>query len=355
MQKDSRISLRPVAAAAVALALAAGSSAVANAQEKLEVKVGISLAEDSIMGVSAKEWDALTDVASQGKVRMKLFASSALGKERAQLEGLVLGTHEVLIHTSVFTGKYPEMRFWDLPFVFPDWTSVNRVIHDPALTKDLQQAFECQGMVLLGQGGYGYRQFTLRNRPVAVPDDFKGMKHRVPPSKSKIILFESFGVSPSSVSFAELYQALASGVVDGQDNPLSTIYTSKFYEVSPYISLMNYVYNPEIIAAGKPFWDKLTKEQQAVLKQTAYALQGWSLKQAEMDDAFYLAKIREAKPDVKVNEMDPKNLPIWQERSKAAYEAFKEESGEKFAAATFDMLKTGYWKSPGKDALLSCK
>jgi len=297
----------------------------------------------------------LVDVGSNGRVRIKVFPSSQLGKERAQLEGLVIGSHEVLIHTSVFTGKFPEMRFWDLPFVFPDWTMVNRVIHNSAMVKDLEKAFECQGMVLLGQGGYGYRTFSIRNKPVAVPDDFKGLKHRVPPSKSKIILFESFGVSPSTVSFSELYQALGAGVVDSQDNPLSTIYTSKFYEVTPYLSLMNYVYNPEIIAAGKPFWDKLSKEDQALLKQTAYGLQGWSVKQAELDDASYLEKIKEARPDVKVNHMDPKNLPIWQERSKAAYEAFKEESGEKFAAAVFDMLKTGYWKSPGNDALLSCK
>ena len=338
-------------AAALALGLVAPSALAA--EEKIEVKVGMLLPEESIFGVSAKMWGRLVDVRTGGRVQIKLYPAGQLGKERAQFEGLLTGTHEVFIHTSLYTGKFPELRFWDLPFAFPSSDDVARLIYSP-IADDITAAFSCQNMAFLSQGGFGYNSFTMRNGPINTPNDFKGVKHRVPPSRSRIILFEALGASPSTVAYGELYQALLTGVADGQDNPLSLIYAAKFHEATSYLSILNYIYNPYIMAAGKPFWDKLDKPTQDVLLTTAREVQGWSIKQADLDDAIYLAKIREERPQLKVNTLDPKTLPQWQERSKVVYDAFREEAGPAWADAVSELLKGGHWKSPGRTGLRSC-
>lgn len=132
--------------------------------------------------------------------------------------------------------------------------------------------------------------------------------------------------------------------MDSQDNPLQMIYSSKFHEPTNYLSLLNIYYNPNILAAGKPFWDKLDKDAQAALKKSAHIMQAWSIKQADMYDQEFLQKILEAKPTMKVNRFDPATLPAWKEKSKPVYEAFIEETGKPWAENMFQFIEGGYYK-----------
>ncbi|MGE4219417.1 MAG: TRAP transporter substrate-binding protein [Alphaproteobacteria bacterium] len=327
------------------VAVAALTGAPAMAQEKIEVKVGITVADDSINAEEGRMWGKLTELYTNGRVTTKVFPSSQLGKERAQLEGLVTGSHETFLHISAITGKFPSVRFWDLPFLFEDTDQVMRTVHSD-LWKDWEAEMAKENIVYLGTFGYGYRQFAVRNKAYNSPADLVGQKHRIPGGKSKMMLFEALGANVSTVAMAELYQAMSSGVVDSQDNPIGIIYAQKLHEVSNYISLINYNYNPLILIAGKPFWDKLDKEAQAVLKRAAWEVQGWSIKYAELDDEVYLKKILADRPQIKINELDPATLPAWREKSKPVYEAFKEEAGPTYAENVFNVAKGGYYK-PG--------
>ena len=335
--------LRPAGKLLMAGVAAFGFTAAAAAQEKVEVKLGITTADDSILGINGRMWDKLVQNMTNGRVSVKVFPSGTLGKERAQFEGLVTGSHEAFLHISAYTGKYPEVRFWDLPFLFPDTDAVTRVFFSD-MYGDLEKVFDKEGMIYLGSWGYGYRQFSIRNKPYNTPADLVGQKHRIPGGKSKQLLFEALGANVSTVSMVELYQALQSGVVDSQDNPVQIIYSQKFHEVCPYISLLNYNYNPNILAAGKPFWGKLDKEAQDALKKSAYIMQGWSTQAAERFDALYLTKIKEEKPEIKINTFDPATLPAWKEKSKPVYAAFEEETSKAYAQNVYQTVEGGFWK-----------
>lgn len=328
------------------LTIAAGLSLVppASAQTKtpeIVVRASWMTAPDSIVGDEVRMWANLVDVNSGGRIQVKMFPSGLLGKENTQLEGLVSGTHDVFTHISAYTGKIKEQRFWDLPFLIKDSAGVARVVQGP-LRGEMEQQFRKNGMELLGIWGFGYRQFTGNVRPINLPEDLKGTKHRIPGGKSKMILFQALGADPSTISFPELYQALKTGVVDSQDNPLVLIHSGKFHEVTKYLSLCNYVYNPLIMAAGQPYWKKLPDWAKAIFKQAGRDVEGWSVAHAERLDAELLSKIKTEAPNIKVNSCDPKSLPKWKGAAKPVYDAFIEESGKEWAEKIFRVVEGGY-------------
>lgn len=331
-----------LAALAVTVVSALCIATAAHAKDpEIVVRIGWTTAPDSISGDEVRLWSKLVDVNSGGRIEIKGFPSGLLGKGPTQIEGIVSGTHDVFTHISSFTGKIKEQRFWDLPFLFNDREQVARLVQSP-LRAEMEEHFRKNGMELLGFWGFGYRQFTSNAKPIQVPEDLSGVKHRIPGGKSKMMLFQALGANPSTVPFPELYQALKAGVVDSQDNPLSMIYTSKFHEVTKYLSLCNYVYNPLIVAAGQPFWKKLPDWAKPILKQSARDVEGWSRMLSEKIDIVLLQKIKEEQPNLKINTCDPKDLPKWKAAAKPVYDAFIEEAGKEWAEKVFRVVNGGY-------------
>ena len=324
--------------------LAAGLCLAAGAQAKdpeLVMRVGITAGPTSILGDGTRYFGKLVDVATDGNVEVKLFASSLLGKENTQLEGMVAGTHDAFLHISAYTGRIKEQRFWDLPFLFEDRDAVSRVTQGP-LRKQMEEHFRKYNLELLGFFGFGYRQFTGNKRPYNVPEDLKGIKHRIPGGKSKMILFQALGADPSTVTFSELYQALKTGVVDSQDNPMGLIYDTKFHEVTKYLSICNYVYNPVILAVGQPYWKKVPDKYKAAIKQAARDTEGWSRMLSEKIDLEIMQKIMAEKPDYQVNYCKKEDLPKWRKVAQPVYDAFIEDAGKEWADTIERVAHGGY-------------
>jgi tripartite ATP-independent transporter DctP family solute receptor len=318
--------LRTVAAAAVVLPVLGGSIAQA-ADPELVMKVGITPSPGSVPGLEVQHFADLIKERTNGAVEVKLFASSLLGKENTQLEGMIAGTHDGFAHVSAYTGRVKEERYWDLPFLFPDLDAVKRVTQGP-LRKDIEEHYRKYDLELLALWGYGYRQFMGNKRPYYVPTDLQGIKHRIPGGKSKQILFTALGANPSTVTFSELYQALKAGVVDSQDNPLSINYETKFHEVTKYLSICNYIYNPQILAVGKPFWAKVPDKYKKILKEVGLESEAWSYDLIVKLDNENLEKMKQEAPQMKINYCKKEDLPKWQAASKPVYDAFIEDTSK---------------------------
>jgi len=340
-QLGSRWIRSAVVAVAVALPVFAPTAGAQTKNPELVMRVGITTAPTSILGDSIRYYGKLVDVSTEGRVEIKLFASALLGKENTQLEGMVAGTHDAFLHISAYTGLVKEQRFWDLPFLFADGDAVARVTQGP-LRKEMEEHFRKYNLELLGFFGFGYRQFTGNKRPYNVPEDLKGIKHRIPGGKSKMLLFQALGANPSTITFSELYQALKTGVVDSQDNPLALIYDTKFHEVTKYLSICNYVYNPVILAVGQPFWKKVPDSDKALLKQAARDTEGWSRMLAEKIDLDIMQKIMAAKPDLKVNYCKTEDLPKWRAVAKPVYDSFVEDAGKAWSDKIVRVANGGY-------------
>ena len=320
------------AVVAVAMAVPAfGLTAGAQAKEpEVVMRVGITASLNTILGKSLRHFKMLADSASDGRIEIKLFGSALLGKENTQLEGMVAGTHDAFLHISSYTGRIKEQRFWDLPFLFKDRSVVARVTQG-SLRPEMEEHFRKHNLELMGFFGFGYRQFTGNKHPYYVPADLKGIKHRIPGGKSKMLLFKALGANPATITFSELYQALKTGVVDSQDNPLALIYDTKFHEVTKYLSICNYVYNPVILAVGKPFWSKVPDWAKPIIKRAAHDTEGWSRMLSAKIDLEIMGKIKKAAPDYKINYCKEEDLPKWRAVAKPVYDSFIEDAGKEWS------------------------
>ncbi len=324
-----------------------GFATTANAADpEVVMKVGITAGPTSILAKDLEYFTQMVDLNSNGRIKVELYASSLLGKENTQLEGMVAGTHDAFLHISSYTGRIKEQRFWDLPFLFKDREAVSRVVLGP-LREQMEVDFRKYNLELLGFFGFGYRQFTGNQHPYTIPEDLKGIKHRIPGGKSKMILFQALGANPATITFSELYQALKTGVVDSQDNPLSLIYDTKFHEVTKYLSICNYVYNPVILAVGKPFWEKLPDWAKPILKQAGRDTEGWTRQMSAKIDVEIIQKILAEKPDYKINYCKDEDLPKWRKVAQPVYDSFIEETSKEWATAIETVAQGGYstWKT----------
>jgi len=179
---------------------------------------------------------------------------------------------------------------------------------------------EAKGYKLLAVWENGFRQITTNTKPIVKPADLAGMKLRVPQGKWRVKMFQAYGANPSPMALSEVFVALQTGVMDGQENPLTQIYSSKFQEVQKYLSLSGHVYTPAYLATGKAKFASLPPDVQAILAQAAKDTQAYVYEQAAKLDNELLDKIKAA--GVKVNDVDKDAFIA---ASKTVYEEFGKE------------------------------
>jgi tripartite ATP-independent transporter DctP family solute receptor len=164
----------------------------------------------------------------------------------------------------------PELQAFGLPFVIRDREHIYKVLAGP-IGKALETKLEAQGFHTLGWWELGFRNMTSKNKPIRTPDDLKGLKMRVQEAKVWLGLMRALGAIPTPIPFGELYNALQQGVVDGQENPIVTIVSMKFYEVQKQVGLTEHTYTALPVLASKKWWDGLTSTQRQVIADSVKA------------------------------------------------------------------------------------
>lgn len=278
----------------------------------------------------------LVKVRSGGKIEVQVFPSAVLGKQIAMVEGCIAGTHDMTYGVSAVIGIVKKEGYWDLPFLFKDRDAVTKLVSSP-LMKQIEQNYLDKGLVLVGYGELGYRQFTNNVRPIYRPADLKGIKHRVAAGPTKIMIFKTFGANPTPLAFSELYQALKQGVVDGQDNPMPGIYGSKLHEVQKYLSLVGYVYNPLIIVAGKPFWNRIPEWARVILKEAGRDAGSAARYKGLNYDTVLTTKFAEL--GMKVNPITEEDRKAWEKASEPIYEALTKDIGKEFLQQIMEVVR----------------
>ena len=181
----------------------------------------------------------------------------------------------------------------------------------------LAPAAEAKGLKVIAVWENGYRHITNSKRPINTPDDLKGIKLRVPEGKWRVKMFQAYGANPSPMKFSEVFTALQTGVMDGQENPFTQIYSAKLHEVQKYLSLSGHVYTPAYLTVGARKWATLPADVRSVLEQTAKETQAYVYETAQRQETELLEKIKAS--GIQVNEVD-KNAFI--AASKPTYDEF---------------------------------
>ncbi len=254
-------SLRVLAVVAMALVCVFGFGSLATA--KVVAKLGTSTQPGHIYNQAADHFAKLIKEATKGEVEVQVFPGAQLGSERDLVEGVQLGSVEMTVTSTGPVGAFvPEVRLFNLPFLFKDRPEAFKVLDGPIGT-EIADKFIPKGIRSLGWFENGFRNITNSRNPVNKPEDLKGLKIRVMEDKVFILTMQAMGSSPLPMAFGELYTALEQKTVDAQENPLAVIDSSRFQEVQKFLAMTGHFYSPAMLLISEKFFQKLSKEQQA--------------------------------------------------------------------------------------------
>ncbi len=253
-----------LAAAAAAIFVAPG---VATAQSPIVIKFSHVVAANTPKGKAAEKFKELAEKYTDGKVKVEVYPNSTLYKDKEELEALQLGAVQMLAPSNSKFGPIgiKEFEVFDLPYILPNRTALRKVTDGP-LGKRLLGLLEPKGMIGLAYWDNGFKEMTA-NKPLRTPEDFKGLKFRIQSSKVLEAQFRALGATPQVMGFDAVYQALQTGVVDGQENTTSNIYTQKMHEVQKYMTMTDNGYIGYVVVVNKKFWDGLPADIRGQLEK----------------------------------------------------------------------------------------
>jgi tripartite ATP-independent transporter DctP family solute receptor len=245
-------------------------SEAANAEIKERtLRFAFQNAEEHPQGQGAKKFGELVEQKSGGKIKVRLFPSGQLGGDLQTVSSLQGGTLDItVLNAGLLVGQVKEFGLFDLPFLFESGKEADAVVDGPFGQK-LAATLPAKNLVSLGYWELGFRNVTNSRRPISKLEDIAGLKVRVVQSPLYIDLFNTLGANAVPLPFPELYTALEQKTVDGQENPVTLINTSKFYEVQKHLTLTRHTYNPQIVIFSKRVWDRLDAEEKKLIEDAA--------------------------------------------------------------------------------------
>ena len=299
------------AAVAVLLAGCEGSSG-----GPIELSFGHVGAPGSLFAQTAEEFAARVNARLDGEAEVIVYGSSQLGGDDVLLQKLKLGTVDLALPSSIMSSRIDEFGLFEMPYLVQSRDHM-AMIEEEIVWPELAPLAEDEGYRIIAVWENGFRHVTNNVRPVRVPEDLEGIKLRTPRGTWRVKLFQQFGANPVPMALSEVLLALRTGVVDGQENPLAQIRSSKLDEVQQYLSLTEHVYTPAYVTVSPDHWPKLPESVRTVVEEEARAMRGFVYDTAKRLDRELLVEL--ADTEIAVNWA---NRSAFEVASQAVYDAF---------------------------------
>ena len=267
----------------------------------LEIKLAHSASPRSLIALSAEEFARRANERLGQRAKVVVFGSAQLGSDELVLNKLKLGTVHIGLNSTVMSSVVDEFALFDMPYLVRDrehMLAIEQAVFWPMLAPRAEAA----GYKILALWENGFRHITNNTRPIVTPADLRGIKLRTPSSPWRVRAFREYGASPSPLPFFEVFLALQTGLMDGQENPLSNVITAGLHDVQKYLSLTGHVYSPAYVAVAAEVWSKLPSDVSEILEETAKAIQAFAFATATRLDAEFLEQLRSS--GMQVNEAD---------------------------------------------------
>ncbi len=294
---------RTLVTTAAALALASPFLVQAQDFKPRLIRFGYGLNEQSNQGRAVKLFAEQVEKASGGKMRVRAIGAAALGPDTQMQQALIGGAQEMMVgSTATLVGISKEMALWDTPFLFNSAKEADALLDGP-IGEKVKAKLQDKGLVGLVYWENGFRNLTNSKRPINRMEDLNGIKLRVMQNNVFLDSFKTLGTNAVPMAFSELFGALETGTVDGQENPFNTILSSKFYEVQKYLTVTNHVYSPWIVLVSKKWWDGLSAAEQKVLIDAGKASRDFERQDTRKEAAGAVAELK--KKGMQVNELSP--------------------------------------------------
>jgi len=264
------------------------------AQSPIVIKFSHVVAKDTPKGKAAEKFKELAEAATKGRVKIEVYANSTLYKDKEELEALQLGAVQMLAPSMAKFGPLgvKEFELFDLPYLFTDQQSLERVTNGP-VGREMLKRLETKGLIGLSFWDNGFKIMSS-NRSMHVPTDLKGLKLRIQASKVLDEQMRVLGANPQVMAFSEVYQALQTGVVDGVENVPSNLYTQKMHEVQKHMTVTNHGYIGYAVVVNKKFWEKLPADVRSQLDGAMREATEYANKIAQQENEAALESIRKS-------------------------------------------------------------
>jgi len=311
-------------AASLAAVVGLGFALSSSAQAQTALKVGWTNTIESHYGVALSTFNDEIVKRTNGRYKLQYFPSGALGGEREMLEAVQLGTQDLVLTSSGPVGNFvPETRIFDIPFLFRDYDHARKVLDGP-IGQDILSKFPSKGLVAVTWLENGFRHITNSKHAIATPEDAKGLKIRTMENKVHMEAFKAMGALPTPMNMNEVFTALQTGTVDGQENPVPIILTNKLYTVQKYLTLSGHVYSPALLITSTDLWNSLSDADKAAFKEAAKVALAANRKKVNEDEANGLATIKAGGTEVTMTV----DKAQFQKAVSSAYVAYNKEFGE---------------------------
>jgi tripartite ATP-independent transporter DctP family solute receptor len=325
-----------IAKIAIAAALACAGLAHAQFQDRT-IRASLSLGKDHSLGIGLTKVAQCAAQKTGGKMKIQPFFDSTLGGDGPALQQLRSGTLDMVIAaTASTTAILPASGVFDLPFLFNSEKEAD-VLLDGKVGEMLAAKMPSVGLVSLGYWEYGFRQTTNSKKPITKMEDLQGLKMRVMPNPIMIDAFKNMGGFALTMPITELYTAMETKAVDGQENPFSTIELNKFFEVQKYLSLTRHMYNPVMVFYSKRLFDQLTPAEQQVMRECGAEGRDEQRRVNRKQNEESLARLKER--GMVINDVSPAEINRMREKSMALWDKQSTVIGPEMMNAVLGELK----------------
>lgn len=294
------------------------------------INLSHNTAEGSSWQAGAERFKELVEKRSDGEYTVNIHPNARLanGSDRVELEMTQAGEIQFLIKSTTWlTGLDDRFQALGLPWLFPNHDVANAVLDSDAgqvLLDDLRTS----NLVGLAWGVNGFRQVTNSERPIEEPEDLDGLRMRVPGIDLYLAIFDHLGASATTMNFAEVFTALQTGSVDGQENPLSLIHSSRFYDVQEHLTIWNYSYDALAFIAGAPFWEELSEEDRQMFAGAATDAMDYQREVVKREDNELVPVLEDEGMDV--TKLSDEQIDVFRKSLEPVYNEYKEELGADF-------------------------
>jgi len=294
------------------------------AQAVVKLKFAHTMSVNDTMQKGSLKFAELVKAKTNGEVEVEVFPASQLGNDKAIIQGARMGSMDIAMTGNPFyTGTEAALTVLDLPYLFKDFDHVYAVLDGP-IGQQIGGLLEKHGLKELGFMEIGFRNLTNSKRQVKGPGDFKGLKIRVTPNPAHVLAFKLLEAVPTPMPFGEVYMALKTGAVDGQENPITLIHGQKFYEVQKYLSLTYHAYTTSHVTMNLKKYASLTPAQQKALAEAAHEAAVYHRQLNRDLESALLKEMQAAGLEV---EMEPDRAAIAEVVQKQTQEAYAEKYG----------------------------
>ena len=329
--KKRKWALIPTLALSVLLAACGGgeeSSSEDAEGKEYDLKMSVTVSDTTAWFAGAQKLADDIEAETDGRITIDVFSNEQLsgGDSAKAVEGLAKGSIDLTFNSTIIYSILDE-RFGvvSAPFLFDSLDEVDAAFAGEG-GKMLDELLLEKNVVALGYGENGFRQATNNKGPIESPEDLKGMKMRIPGIKMYTDLFRAYGSDPATMTWSEVFTALQQGTIDGQENPIDVIYSSKIDEVQDYLTLWNYSYDPLVLGINKKLFDSMSEEDQELFKRLGKEAAAYQIQLNRERAAEQLEELKEK--GMQVNELTEEELQVFKDASQPIYDQYKTIWGE---------------------------